>query len=125
MSKLKTRMNLAGEVIFRFACTLHRYYNSLLFPTPVFLTASLWLLPSSSVSASILFTHHACKHVSAVLHVPAQSAHLRGSGNDCRALCSLVYFIKFWFMAIVQIVVGVQHLQEDLSVMRPVLLPLQ
>ena len=73
MSKLKTRMILAGEVIFRFVCTLHRYHNSLLFPIPIFLTASLWLLPSSLLTTFILLTHHACKHLPALLYIPAQA----------------------------------------------------
>ena len=64
-------MNLAGAVISRFASSLHLYNNFLLFPTLVFLTALLWLFASSSVSTSISLTHHACKHVSVVLHFPA------------------------------------------------------
>ena len=102
MSKKKMRMNLARAVIFRFSSSLHQYYNSLLFPTLVFLTALLWLLASSLVSASILFTHCACKHVSAMLHFPAQRAHLRAPQS---LPCSLVllYFIKLRFMKIVQV----------------------
>ena len=100
MSKKKTRMNLVGAVISRFASSLHLYYNSFLFPTPIFLTALLWLLASSSVSASILLTHRACEHVSAVLHFPAQRAHLRAPQS---LPCSMVllFFIKLRFMAIV------------------------